>query len=203
MGYFLGLILVIGHFGLSHLASSISTLNFGPPSMNLVGPTRTTDLVPVRLRRNSHFYVWPKSVFLVKNPFFPTKKHLKFAERLIFIWEKGTFLFAQFFPLMARTWWEPRSGRFLPYHPKFCQRPVCSPWRDGSFRTLGSIFLLFFSEFPGKKTGRRAKKSSLVPLWGHRLPITAHDNHSIPSHPNHPVKPLNEFGKQWWVRARD
>ena len=157
MGYFLGLILVIGHFGLSHLASSISTLNFfDRRQWNLVGPTLTTDLVPVRLRRNSHFYVWPKSVFLAKNPLFPTKKHPKFAKRLIFIWEKGTFLFAHFFPVMARTWWEPRNGRFLPYHPKFCQRPVCSPRRDGSFPTFFSRVMAVFVK---KKSLADASKS--------------------------------------------
>ena len=62
------------------------------------------------LQRNGCCYVWPKRVFFVaKNPFFP-KKHLQFAETLIFIWEKGTFLFAQLFSVVAITWLELKSG---------------------------------------------------------------------------------------------
>ena len=34
----------------------------------------------------------------------------------------------------------------LPYDLKFCQRCVCSPWGNSSFRTLGSIFRLFVSK---------------------------------------------------------
>ena len=56
-------------------------------------------------------------------------------KRLIFFFEKGTFLFAHLFPVVTRTWLEPRSGLFLsgpenldfgpkilflPYNPKFC-----------------------------------------------------------------------------------
>ena len=37
------------------------------------------------------------------------KKQLKSAKRLIFIWEMGPFLFAQFFPVLATKWFEPRS----------------------------------------------------------------------------------------------
>ena len=36
--------------------------------------------------------------------------------------------------------------RFLPNDTKFCQRFVCSPRRDSPFRTLASIFRLFFFE---------------------------------------------------------
>ena len=35
--------------------------------------------------------------------FFLVKKHPKFVKRLIFIWEKGTFLFAKLFLVVART----------------------------------------------------------------------------------------------------
>ena len=61
---------------------------------------------------------------------------------------------------------------FLPYDPRFCQRPVCSPRKDGSFPTLQSIFRLFVSglSFCKKKTSRRAKKFSPKP---HCLSITA------------------------------
>ena len=42
------------------------------------------------LRRNSRFYVWPKSVFWPKIRFIP-KKCPKFLKRLIIIWEKRYF----------------------------------------------------------------------------------------------------------------
>ena len=44
--------------------------------------------------------------------FFP-KKIPKFAKRLIFIWEKGTFFFWQLCPVVARTWLEFKSGFFF------------------------------------------------------------------------------------------
>ena len=44
----------------------------------------------------------------VKNSFFQKGKDPKFAKRLVFILEKGTFLFAQLFPVVARTWLELR-----------------------------------------------------------------------------------------------
>ena len=40
-------------------------------------------------------------MFYTKKLFLPQKKHHKFAGRLIFIWERGTF-----FPVVARTWLE-------------------------------------------------------------------------------------------------
>ena len=112
---------------------------------------------------------------------FSSRKQPKFAKRLIFIWEKGTFLFAQLFLIVARLsrrerfFWPKNSVfslriRFLPYDPKFCQRPVCSPRRDGSFPTFRTIFPSY-SRFP-VKPGRCAKKTSPTPLWGHCLPVT-------------------------------
>merc|ERR1712155_301750 len=61
-----------------------------------------------------------------KSVFFQ-KKHQKSAKRLIFIWEKGTFSFAQLCPVVARTWLESRSVYFfwpqkfgfLPENPFF------------------------------------------------------------------------------------
>ena len=46
---------------------------------------------------------WPKIRFCLK----------KSAKRLMFIWEKGTFSFAQLCPVVARTWLELRSGCFF------------------------------------------------------------------------------------------
>ena len=81
-------------------------------------------------------------------------------KRLILIWEKGNFFFAQLFPFVARSWcplrtqrfFGPKSSvfgpkvRFLPCDPKFCQSPVCSLRRDNSFPTFGTIFWLLVSE---------------------------------------------------------
>ena len=68
------------------------------------------------------------------------KKHPTNFKRMIFIWEKGTFLFAQLSPVVARTWLEERSGCYFlaqkSFFAKFWQRPFCSPPRDGSFPTL-------------------------------------------------------------------
>ena len=96
---------VSGH---SHFAI-ISTLNLGPWSTKLGGtvraikklPTMTTDLVPAELRRKGQFYVQPKSRFFALKSVISQKKHPKFAKRLIFIWEKGTFWFAQLCPVVG------------------------------------------------------------------------------------------------------
>ena len=127
------------------------------------------DLVPARITEKRPFYVWPKSVFLAKNLFFP-KKHPKFAKRLIFLCKKGSFLLSQLCPVVARTLLESRSESFvsgpkiqtlaqkfgfLPKNPSFCYRisdfcdgPFVDPWQDGPFATFGSIFRLFVSEKP-------------------------------------------------------
>ena len=47
-----------------------------------------------------------KSVFCYSNP-------PKYPIRLIFIWEKGTFSFAQLCPVVARTWFRLRSVHFF------------------------------------------------------------------------------------------
>ena len=51
-------------------------------------------------------------MFCQKSVFFP-KKHPKFAKRLTYIWDLGSFLFAQLFPVMARAWLELRRERFF------------------------------------------------------------------------------------------
>ena len=75
------------------------------------------------LRRNGRFNVRPKSVFWPKKRFFP-KKHPKFATGLIFILEKGPFLFAQLFPKVARTWLELRSALFLARNLGFWPKKI-------------------------------------------------------------------------------
>ena len=52
-------------------------------------------------------FFWPKLVS------FFSKKHPKFAKRLIFIWEKGPFLYEQLCPVVARTWCPARSESFF------------------------------------------------------------------------------------------
>ena len=82
------------------------------------------------------------------------------CHQFVAIWEKVTFFFERLFLVVPRTWLEYRSVffwaqnlgffgqkiRFLPYDPKFGQRPVCSLWRGHSFPTLGTIFRLSVPE---------------------------------------------------------
>ena len=92
--------------------------------------------------------------FLAKNLFFLCffLKHLKYATQEVYVfWPKNL----EFGPKL----------RFCCRTPNFCQWPVCSPWKDGPFCTLGSIFRLEFLSYG-------AKKSSPTRLWGHRLPVT-------------------------------
>ena len=62
-------------------------------------------------------FTFGRRVFFVQKSVFP-KKHPKFAKRLIFILEKGTFFFEQLFPVVARTWLELKS-ECLFLGPKF------------------------------------------------------------------------------------
>ena len=82
------------------------------------------------------------------------KKHPKSAKRLISIWEKVTFLFAQLCQVVARTLCPnkkcPFLGRktlilaqiirFLLNDPKLCQWRVGSPRQGRPFPTFRSIF---------------------------------------------------------------
>ena len=88
---------------LCHFAS-ISTLNFGPwsePSKKR--PTITTVLVPPGIREERQYLCF----FSLKSVF--PQKCSKFNKRLIVVWEKGTFLFAQLCLIVARTWRPARS----------------------------------------------------------------------------------------------
>ena len=72
-----------------------------------------------------------------------------------------------FFGARNLSFWP--KNRFLPYNPKFCQRPVCSPLRNGSFPTLESIFRHSLSElwqFSLKKTWPTRQKVSPLPTIG-------------------------------------
>ena len=80
---------------------SISTLNFGLSSMKLGENVRAIK----KMTHNGRIYGETAVLCLAekwflgqKSVFFP-QKHPKFAKRLIFIWETGTFLFGQLFPV--------------------------------------------------------------------------------------------------------
>ena len=68
-------------------------------------------------QRNGRFYVRPKSGFWPKNGSYP-KKSPKMTFSPLIIWAKALFFFEQLFPVVARTWWIPKSGSFF-LDPKF------------------------------------------------------------------------------------
>ena len=59
-----------------------------------------------------------------------------------------------------------RKIQFLPYYPNFGPRPVCSPWRDRSFTTLGTIFRLSVPELEPFFTTRFM---IILPLMNHNV----------------------------------
>ena len=98
----------------------LSTLNSLPSSTKLggtVGVTKKNDLQWLwtwsrpEWRKNGRFYVWPKSVFWPNVRFFP--KTPKICWIAWYFMEEGTFLFAQLFLVVARTWLELRSVCFF------------------------------------------------------------------------------------------
>ena len=126
----------------------VLTLSQGWPlyaTPNLVGPSRPPKMTNI----DNGFgpgWNWRKRWFLryaqqrktgQNSCIFSSKKHQNSAKRLIFIWEKGTFFFAQLCPVVARTLLESRSESFvsgpkiqtlaqkfgfLPKNPSFCYR---------------------------------------------------------------------------------
>ena len=87
MGHFLGLTPFFGHFTLVSLRYYEYPLILDHRQRNLVGPSGPSKIDPQwqqtwsqpELRTNVHFSVWPKSIFLAKNPCFSEKKHPNFA----------------------------------------------------------------------------------------------------------------------------
>ena len=88
---------------------------------------------------------WPKLYSI-------SKKHPEFPKKLIFILEKGTFCFEKLFPARTRLEWRsalffgPKISvlgqriQFLPYDPKFGQRPVGSTVRYEMMKMcIGSV----------------------------------------------------------------
>ena len=100
--------------------------------------------------------------------FFLQNKRQKFAKRLVFIWEMGTFLFA-LFPVVATKWFEPRSelsflgpkARFLAQKSFFCHRTA--NFINGPFLVLGKMVhiqpldQLFDFSFPSYARFRKKK----------------------------------------------
>ena len=97
----------------------ISTPNFETYLTKLVGTIRVTKKMthndngagPGRIYGETAVFTFcRKAENGPKIIFFP-KKLPKFAKRLIFIGEKGTFSFPQLLPVVARTWLELKSGQ--------------------------------------------------------------------------------------------
>ena len=93
--------------------ANISTLNFGPWPTKLGGTVRVArktthidnGLGSGRITEKRPFYFLLTSGFRPQNPFFSLqKKHSESIKRLLFIWEKGTFFYAQLSLVVARTW---------------------------------------------------------------------------------------------------
>ena len=135
------------------------------------------------------FYVWPKSGFWPQNGSYP-KKSPKMTFPPLIIWAKGPFFFEQLFSVVARTWLGLKSGTsflgpkfwFLVQKSDFCHTtPILV---DDPFLALGMTVNFphweRFFDFPfrsyssfRKKICWPVKKSSTLPLWGHRLPVKA------------------------------
>ena len=81
------------------------------------------------LRSAEKCFFWPK---MHLNP----KKQPKFLKRLMFIWEKATYLFEQLLPVVARTWLGEKSDSlFLAKKSDFCHTtPILV---DDPFLALG------------------------------------------------------------------
>ena len=144
--------------------TKISTPNFGPSSTKLGGTVQAIKKMthndngpcPGRNYRKTAVFTFGQKVFFGPKMHFIPNKHPKFLKELIFILQKGTFSFAQLFPVVARTWLELRSLcflgpkisvfslkiRFLPYDPNFWSMACLYP-SERLFPTLGRIFRLF------------------------------------------------------------
>ena len=84
--------------------------------------------------------------------------------------QKWTFFLAPKIRISAR------KSVFFHMETCFLHWNLVSPGRYANFETNGSSLRLFVPElrlFSWGESGRRFKKSSPTPLWGHRLPVTA------------------------------
>ena len=156
-----------------------------PEQRNLVGPsgpskkwpTMTTDQVPAGITEKRPFLRFAKKPFFGKNSVFSPENTQNLLKDWYSFGKRVLFLFAQLFPVLARTWFELRSVCFFlapklgfrPQNPFFCHWTPnfvnslfvalgktlhFAPWDwffDFSFPSYG--------RFRKKKTGRRAKKS--------------------------------------------
>ena len=144
-------------------------------------PTLTTDLVPAGIMEKRPYLRFAKGIFFGKKSFFFLQKYTRHPLKDWYVFGKMVFFYLHNF---SRSWLEHgvQNSDFCPKirfwlcDPKFCRWPVCSPRKDGVRTTWDRFFdFLFLSyvRFCNKKNGRRTKKASPTPLWGHRQPETA------------------------------
>ena len=111
---------ILALFGHSPISKG-STLNFGPRSTKLVGTIRVTKKMthtdngpgPGRNYGETAAFTFCRKVENGPKIRFSPKNHPKKDKRLLFIWGKGTFSFAQLCPVVARTWLESESEFFF------------------------------------------------------------------------------------------
>ena len=126
----------------------------------------TTDRVPAGFTEKRPFLSLAEKCFFAKNPFFPKKN----TKTIIYL-GKGYCFVCTTFPgrglNMARIksdlFLGQKTGsrlkiRFLPWDPKFCQWPICSPGESVHFAHWDRFFISFYK----KKIGQCAKKSFLA-----------------------------------------
>ena len=112
------------------------TLNLGPRSTKLFGTIRVTKKMthtdngpgPGRNYGETAAFTFCRKVENGPKIRFSPKKHPKKDKRLLFIWGKGTFSFAQLCPVVARTWLGVISALFFfcgfrPENPFFHMGP--------------------------------------------------------------------------------
>ena len=106
--------------------------------------------------------MWKKRYFLVCTTFHGRGQIMDGTK-------KGTLFLGQKPPFFAR------KSVVLPFDPNFCNSPLVALGETVHFAPLERFFDFLFPSYGcfRKKSGRRAKKSSPTPLWGHRLPETA------------------------------
>jgi hypothetical protein len=126
---------ILALFGSGRISKG-STLNFGPRSTKLVGTIRVTKKMthtdngpgPGRNYGETAAFTFCRKVENGPKIRFSPKNHPKKDKRLLFIWGKGTFSFAQLCPVVARTWLGVISALFFfcgfrPENPFFHMGP--------------------------------------------------------------------------------
>ena len=132
----------------------------------------TTDLFPAGIKKNWPFLRLAKKRFFFYQKSVLPKKNVKSAN--IFIREKGTFLFVQLFPVVAKTWLIKKSG-FCHGTPNLVNGPFVALGETVHFAPWDRFFDFPFPDyglFLKKKRPTRPKNFP-HPLWRHLLSVTA------------------------------